>query len=102
MSTNNWMDFALDDLDGGEILFRESKFNMASFHAQQAAEKALKGLKALFYKHGDGIVIPYFFIGIDCMNFGHIPYNGNYAQFQKVLGFGRRATSCDHVSSTLS
>lgn len=43
MSTNNWMDFALDDLDGGEILFRENKFNMACFHAQQASEKALKG-----------------------------------------------------------
>ncbi|WP_372503556.1 HEPN domain-containing protein [Acididesulfobacillus acetoxydans] len=43
MSTNNWLEFALDDLDGGEILLRENKYNMACFHAQQAAEKSLKG-----------------------------------------------------------
>lgn len=43
MSINSWMEFALDDLESGEILLRESKFNMACFHAQQAAEKALKG-----------------------------------------------------------
>lgn len=43
MSTNNWLHFALDDLDGARILLRENKFNMVCFHAQQAAEKALKG-----------------------------------------------------------
>lgn len=43
MSTNQWLDFALDDLEGAEILLREKKFNMVCFHAQQAAEKALKG-----------------------------------------------------------
>ncbi|HUW64596.1 MAG TPA: HEPN domain-containing protein [Spirochaetia bacterium] len=37
-----WMNFALDDLESGEILFRENRFNTACFHAQQAAEKALK------------------------------------------------------------
>jgi len=40
---NNWFDFAADDIEGGEILLREGKYNLACFHAQQAAEKALKG-----------------------------------------------------------
>jgi len=38
-----WMDFALDDLDGGEVLFTGGKFNLVCYHAQQAAEKSLKG-----------------------------------------------------------
>lgn len=43
MSTNNWLDFANDDIEVGDILFREAKYNMTCFHSQQAAEKALKG-----------------------------------------------------------
>jgi HEPN domain-containing protein len=43
MSTDNWLDFALDDLDAAEILLNERKYNMTCFHSQQAAEKALKG-----------------------------------------------------------
>jgi len=37
------MDFALNDLDDGEILFRENRFNNACYLAQQTTEKALKG-----------------------------------------------------------
>jgi len=40
---DTWMEFALNDLDDGEILFRENKFNNACYLAQQATEKALKG-----------------------------------------------------------
>ncbi|MBT9148020.1 MAG: hypothetical protein DDT32_01789 [Syntrophomonadaceae bacterium] len=40
---NNWFDFAADDIKSGEILLREGMYNMVCFHAQQAAEKALKG-----------------------------------------------------------
>jgi HEPN domain-containing protein len=43
MSTNNWLDFAKDDIEVGDILFREAKYNMTCFHSQQAAEKVLKG-----------------------------------------------------------
>lgn len=43
MPTNNWLDFANDDIEAGDILFREAKYNMTCFHSQQAAEKALKG-----------------------------------------------------------
>lgn len=43
MFDNNWLDFALDDIDAAQILLREKKYNMTCFHSQQAAEKALKG-----------------------------------------------------------
>ena len=40
---DEWMNFALDDLESGEWLFCGNRFTTACFHAQQAAEKALKG-----------------------------------------------------------
>ncbi len=43
MFPNNWFDFAFDDIRAGKILLREEVFNVACFHFQQAAEKALKG-----------------------------------------------------------
>jgi len=43
MFPNNWFDFASDDIRAGEILLREEVINIACFHFQQAAEKALKG-----------------------------------------------------------
>jgi len=43
---NDWFDYANDDIEAGEILLREGKHNLACFHSQQAAEKALKGFLA--------------------------------------------------------
>ncbi len=40
---DKWMDFAHADLRRATILFRENDFEGTCFHAQQAAEKALKG-----------------------------------------------------------
>ncbi len=39
----DWLKIAHDDLKAGESTLRDSIFNIACFHAQQAAEKALKG-----------------------------------------------------------
>ncbi|MCG0275646.1 MAG: HEPN domain-containing protein [Thermosediminibacteraceae bacterium] len=39
---NRWLEFALDDLDSGEIMYKAGKYNMVCFFAHQAAEKALK------------------------------------------------------------
>lgn len=39
-----WLQFAKEDLRIVPILIRENAFNMACFHAQQAAEKALKAV----------------------------------------------------------
>lgn len=40
---SNWFAFAADDIKSGEILLREGMYSVACFHAQQAAEKSLKG-----------------------------------------------------------
>lgn len=47
--TNDWLRFARDDLRAAQVLFREAVYNLACFHAQQTAEKALKALLA---EHG--------------------------------------------------
>ena len=39
-----WLGFANDDLRVGRLALEGGIFNMACFHAQQAAEKSLKGL----------------------------------------------------------
>lgn len=41
--TNNWLDFAFDDIDSAEIMLRESKYNNVCYFSHQASEKALKG-----------------------------------------------------------
>jgi HEPN domain-containing protein len=38
-----WLCIATDDLDSSKILFQNERFNTASYHAHQCAEKALKG-----------------------------------------------------------
>lgn len=38
-----WIKYAHDDLNAGESTLRDNIFNIACFHAQQAAEKVLKG-----------------------------------------------------------
>lgn len=37
-----WLNFAMDDLDSAEIMFKAGKYNMVCFFSHQAAEKALK------------------------------------------------------------
>lgn len=37
-----WLDFAMDDLDSAEIMFKAGKYNMVCFFSHQAVEKALK------------------------------------------------------------
>jgi HEPN domain-containing protein len=44
---NLWFSEAQNDFDVGKILFRKKKYNAASFHFVQAAEKAIKAL--LYY-----------------------------------------------------
>jgi HEPN domain-containing protein len=39
-----WLDTAKDDLDSAKILMNSGKFAHACFHAQQAAEKAVKAI----------------------------------------------------------
>jgi HEPN domain-containing protein len=54
---NDWVSFAEDDLKSARILLNVSDFNnyrMAAFHAQQAAEKYLKGLLTFH-----SVVFPY-------------------------------------------
>jgi HEPN domain-containing protein len=41
-----WIDFALRDLDGAEILFEKDRYHLACYLAQQTAEKALKAFLA--------------------------------------------------------
>lgn len=41
-----WYNTAEGDLDGARVLFRAGRFNLCAFHAQQAAEKALKAVLA--------------------------------------------------------
>ncbi|MBU1366470.1 MAG: HEPN domain-containing protein [Candidatus Omnitrophica bacterium] len=43
MKNNNWFEFAREDLRIAEIAFNEKIYNQTCFHAQQAAEKFLKG-----------------------------------------------------------
>ncbi|MDA8337308.1 MAG: HEPN domain-containing protein [Peptococcaceae bacterium] len=42
-SVKEWLSFSQTDLEDGEVLFQRDRFTGACFHAQQAAEKALKG-----------------------------------------------------------
>jgi len=44
MSGDPWFDYASEDIKAGEILYAQGLYRLASFHAQQAVEKALKGL----------------------------------------------------------
>jgi HEPN domain-containing protein len=67
-----WLATARGDLEGARVLLRGGQHNLAAFHAQQAAEKALKAILAeagrLFRGHAcvdllaelqsDGIAIP--------------------------------------------
>ena len=39
-----WLVFAQQDLRGAQVMFDEKLYNLACFHAQQCAEKALKGM----------------------------------------------------------
>lgn len=41
--SNNWFEFAKQDLKMAEIAFKEQIYNQSCFHSQQAAEKFLKG-----------------------------------------------------------
>ena len=40
--TNNWLEFAKEDLKVAELSLKEAIFNQVCFHSQQCAEKALK------------------------------------------------------------
>lgn len=42
--TKRWLARAAEDLADAQLLLDEGRFNAASFHAQQAAEKSLKAL----------------------------------------------------------
>lgn len=41
--TNNWFEFAREDLIVAKASLKEQVFNLACFHAQQGVEKMLKG-----------------------------------------------------------
>lgn len=41
--TDNWFEYARQDLQMAELAFREEIFNQSCFHSQQAVEKLLKG-----------------------------------------------------------
>lgn len=43
-SKMEWMKRAVEDLEAAEILYREKYYQIACIHAQQALEKAMKGL----------------------------------------------------------
>ena len=42
--TERWLRYALDDLETARVTFAGERWTATSFHAQQAAEKALKAL----------------------------------------------------------
>lgn len=44
MNENPWLDCAGEDMQVAEVLYNEGIYRLSSFHAQQAVEKALKGL----------------------------------------------------------
>lgn len=44
MNENPWFDYASEDIKAAEILYTQGIYRLASFHTQQAVEKALKGL----------------------------------------------------------
>lgn len=44
MNENPWFDYASEDIKAAEILYTQGIYRLVSFHAQQAVEKALKGL----------------------------------------------------------
>jgi HEPN domain-containing protein len=50
--SNNWLDEADWDLENAKILFKSDRFNTVVFHAQQAAEKAVKAL--LYFNKTNG------------------------------------------------
>ncbi len=43
-ASKRWLDFAYQDLRMAELAMREALYNQVCFHAQQCAEKAIKGL----------------------------------------------------------
>lgn len=48
--TKRWLEYAQEDLDTAEVTYSGERWSATSLHAQQAAEKALKGL--LFERAG--------------------------------------------------
>ena len=42
MSSNNWLNFAVDDIDSAQIMLREGKYNNVCYFSHQAVEKSLK------------------------------------------------------------
>lgn len=44
MTKNPWFDCASEDMQAAEVLYGQGIYRLSSFHAQQAVEKALKGL----------------------------------------------------------
>jgi HEPN domain-containing protein len=45
-SSQRWFDFADEDLDMAALALDHAPYNQVCFHAQQAAEKIMKGLLA--------------------------------------------------------
>lgn len=43
MKSNNWLEFARQDLEIAEVAFDRKIYNQTCFHCQQAVEKFLKG-----------------------------------------------------------
>lgn len=43
MESNNWLEFARQDLEMAEVAFDRKIYNQTCFHCQQAVEKFLKG-----------------------------------------------------------
>lgn len=50
--SNNWLEEAEWDFDNAKLLLQNKRFNTAVFHAQQAAEKAVKAL--LYFNNLNG------------------------------------------------
>lgn len=43
---DKWLEFAMRDLDGTEVLFEKGRYHLACYLSQQAAEKSLKAFLA--------------------------------------------------------
>ncbi len=41
-ASDKWLEFALRDIDGAEVLFEKGRYHLACYLSQQAAEKSLK------------------------------------------------------------
>ncbi|MCP4576725.1 MAG: HEPN domain-containing protein [Deltaproteobacteria bacterium] len=81
-----WFRTAEDDLDTAEILATNGKYAHSCFHAQQAAEKAVK---ALFYFEGDD---PW---GHSVKKLIHDLEGVNLASHESLKAFSRSATVLD-------